>query len=169
MQEIKGTLFVRGDSAVILADQDKLDIFLKFALIEAASGSHLLPESLVDDWGKEITGLELYTWIIENGQYFPRAEVFGLGTDGQPMQRFLRELEINTSYPCYVYSKPDNAVETGKLLAGIILPDRTLEEARASCKPAWAVGLLGNADVQWWCANPEKAEHRDQILNLLLN
>lgn len=166
--QLGGAVASLQDQAVIFADLDAAPIYIRFALVELNSGDHLIPESVVDDWGKEITGLNLYGWIRDNGPYFPRAEVFGRKIDGLRFQRFLRELENEARYPCYVYSNPDSPVEHGILVAGIITPDTSLLETKVGCKPDWAMGLLAKADVQWWCANPEIPEHRTQILELLL-
>ncbi|MCA9982085.1 MAG: hypothetical protein KDD89_14675, partial [Anaerolineales bacterium] len=52
-------------------------VFLRYALTEMGTERPIFPAVVLDDWGRENKQLGLYHWIREEGDMFPRAEVFG--------------------------------------------------------------------------------------------
>ena len=75
-------------------------LFLRFAYVLMGTEAPLFPSFLIDDWGGEIKGVSLYSWVKENGILFPRAEIFGFDRQGNQVQYFLRELELFARLLC---------------------------------------------------------------------
>ena len=167
MQLFSGSIHIFNDVAVVVARSDQDELNLKFALVEYFDGNHLIPDSVLDDWGREIKGAALYSWIQENGLHFPRAEIFGHRPDGQPVQRFLREIDLSARYPCYAYPKLNADIEDGILIRAIISPDQTVRQPKLGGNPSPVPGLLSMADIQWWEANPDQPGQIDQIIGRL--
>ncbi len=167
MQLFSGSIHIIDDVAVVVAGSEQDDLNLKFALVEYLEGNHLIPDSVLDDWGREIKGAALYSWIQENGLHFPRAEIFGHRPDGRPVQRFLREIDLSARYPCYAYLKLNTDIEDGILIRAIIRPNQTLGQPKLGGIPAPVPGLLSMADIQWWEANPDQPDQIDRIIGRL--
>ena len=141
-----------GRPAVETADV----LYLRYAFVTQGVESHILPAFVLDDWGKEIKWLELYEWVREYGDQFPRAEVFGFDLSGKTTQVFLRELDLVSKLPCYAYPAKETPLAAGSLVEAILLPDpgvTTVEKAKRP--PATEVGQpLRSARVSWWRATP---------------
>ncbi len=126
-------------------------ISLRFAFVTRGpgGGDHIFPSFILDDWGREIRSLKLYSWVRENGQRFPRAEIFGFESDGRETQCFLRELEHYARLPCYAYETAERPINDGVLLNAVLLPDYSLKKPRIK-KPAGLQRPLSAARVNWW-------------------
>jgi hypothetical protein len=133
-------------------------VYLAYALITQGPGHQILPASLLDDWGNEIGGLDLYNWIHEHGLRFPRAEVFGFSPSGQEEQYFLRDLELFAKYPVYAYAGESDPVNAGVLLGAILITDSTSSTAQAIEPPDDLVAPLREAQVSWWRVGPEQTD-----------
>ena len=106
-------------------EETAVSLHLLFPFITRGDEIHIFPASVLDDWGTEIRGLQLYEWIRENGEQFPRAELFGVDKNGRSTQEFLRSLEIYFRFPCYLHST-DSLLHTGSTpIKTIILPANT--------------------------------------------
>ena len=127
-------------------------ITLRYAFVTRGpgGGDHIFPAFILDDWGREIRSLKLYRWVRENGEQFPRAEIFGFEQDGRETQCFLRELELYARLPCYAYRAREQAVSTGSLLDTVLLPDSTSLEPQQIARPADVRRPLRAARVTWW-------------------
>ena len=125
-------------------------LFLRFAFVIMGTEAHLFPSSLVDDWGGEVRGLSLYTWVKENGNHFPRAEIFGFDQQGNSVQYFVRELELYAKLPAYVYLDKQTHLAEGKLLSAILWPDETSESPQKIKRPSHLKRPLAAARVTWW-------------------
>lgn len=125
-------------------------IYLRYALVLRGPGDHIFPAFVLDDWGRERGSLRMYEWIRENGDSFPRAEVFGYEQDGRETQAFLRGMELLARYPCYAYTAPDQPVEAGKLLYAILLRDDAVSVPERIKRPADLKLPLRAARVTWW-------------------
>lgn len=153
-----GELLERGKrSGLILHDlEPNLEsanlITLRYAFVTRGpgGGDHIFPAFILDDWGREIRSLKLYRWVRENGDRFPRGEVFGFEQDGRETQCFLRELELYARLPCYAYRAQEQAVTEGHLLNAVFLPDSTVVEPQQIAKPPDLRGPLRAARVTWW-------------------
>jgi len=167
MQQFSGSFHIIDDVALVIAGSEQDELFLKFALVEYRDGNHLIPESVLDDWGREIKGAALYSWIQEHGLQFPRAEIFGHRPDGKAVQRFLREIDLSSRYPCYAHLELNADIEGGILIRAIITPDQTLQQSKLESVPASAAGLLSMAQIQWWAANPDQPGQIEKIIGRL--
>jgi hypothetical protein len=155
-QRVAGQLLLHGgQNALILHDNnpaaDEMQVvILRYALVVRGPGDHIFPSLLLDDWGREISSLKLYSWIREYGESFPRGEIFGFEADGTETQAFLREMELMARYPCYAYRSETEPVEQGHLLTAILLPDPECREAKQLQRPAEISFPLSVARVSWW-------------------
>lgn len=125
-------------------------LYLRYALITKGPGDHIFPTFILDDWGKEIGSLKLYRWVRENGEQFPRGEIFGFERDGRDTQAFLREMELYARLPCYAYQSEEQPVEEGHLLTAILLPDAQSTTIERIKRPADLKIPLRSARVTWW-------------------
>ena len=97
---LSGTLYTKEsktgetNGAVLWDVQAETVIYLRYAVILRGTEEEFFPTSLLDDWGNEVKGLGIYSWIRDYGERFPRAELFGVNNAGMPDQCFVRELEI---------------------------------------------------------------------------
>lgn len=160
-QRVSGRLLVEtgegedGRFALLLTDpKPETDagetLILRFALILMGTEHHLFPSLLIDDWGGEVRGLALYDWVRENGNQFPRAEIFGFNRYGASVQYFLRELELYAKLPAYVYPDRETPLEEGKLLSAILLPDAAVRVPEKIKRPSHLKRPLASARVSWW-------------------
>ena len=134
-------------------DKDLADlIILRYAFITRGpgGGDHIFPAFILDDWGREIRTLKLYRWVRENGERFPRGEIFGFEQDGRETQCFLRELELYAHYPCYAYRVEEQDVPDGQLINAIFLPDPAASEPQKIARPEELRRPLRAAQVTWW-------------------
>lgn len=160
-QEKKNALILRQLKPAPEADNV---IILRYALVTRGRGDHIFPAFVLDDWGQEKRSLKLFQWIRENGDHFPRAEIFGFEADGRDTQAFLREMELQARYPCYAYPTDETAVNEGRRLSAVLLPDSSVNElVRIKTPPDLALPLSA-ARVTWWQIPEGKT---DIDLNLL--
>lgn len=149
---------VQEGRAALILRQPKPDsettavLSLRFAFVTRGpgGGDHIFPSFILDDWGREIRSLALYDWVRENGQRFPRAEIFGFERDGRETQCFLRELELYARLPCYVYRSADQPVAEGLRLDAILLPHDSVQRPLRIEKPDGIERPLRAAWVTWW-------------------
>lgn len=127
-------------------------ITLRYAFVTRGpgGGDHIFPAFILDDWGREIHSLKLYQWVRENGEQFPRGEIFGFERDGRETQCFLRELELYARLPCYAFLNNEKSVSDGHLVDAILLPDASVSEPQKIAKPSEIKRPLRSARVTWW-------------------
>jgi hypothetical protein len=125
-------------------------LYLRFPFITRGPEDHIFPALVMDDWGNEIRSLRLYEWVRENGDRFPRGEIFGFEQDGRDTQVFLREMEIHARLPCYAYTNDSDPVTEGLLLQAILLEDEGTTEPTRIKRPADLRLPLSAARVSWW-------------------
>ncbi len=132
-------------------EPDAADLLvLRFALVLMGTEAHLFPSFLIDDWGGEVRGLALYDWVRENGNHFPRAEIFGFNRYGASVQYFLRELELYARLPAYVYPSRETPLEKGHQLSAILLPNAAVTTPEKIKRPSQLQRPLASAHVTWW-------------------
>ena len=123
---------------------------LRFAFVLMGTEAHLLPSFLIDDWGGEVRGLAVYDWVRQNGNQFPRAEIFGYNRYGASVQYFLRELELYAKLPLYIYPDRGTPLEAGRLVDAVLLPDESVAVPEKIKRPSQVKRPLGSARVSWW-------------------
>lgn len=134
--------------------------YLRYALVVRGSERHVFPGLVLDDWGRERATLSIYRWIFDEGQRFPRAELFGWRSTGEQTQIFLRDLEIFFKYPCYAFTSADDPVKDGSRLDVVFVPDADHKGAPDDVKtPQNVPWPLRHASVLWRRANPETLAH----------
>lgn len=157
MQPMRGYIGPQDNPGVLIIDPSEDQVYVRYALLTHGSGELIFPELLLDDWGHEIRTLALYQWIHENGDHFPRAELFGFDKTGKDQQHFLRELDFRSAFPCYGYVNQASSLSEGVRLDYFIVVDNE------SFPPYGPVDLssykfpMTNADVNWLKANEEDA------------
>jgi hypothetical protein len=134
-------------------------LYLRYAITRQGVETPIFPALVLDDWGSEIRGQELYLWLHEFGDQFPRAELFGFGLDGREVQCFLREVDLHIRLPCYAYREKDASLRDGFLVEALALPDDSLATTSSSMAvrirpPAALNRPLRSAQVSWWRVNP---------------
>ena len=151
-QKFHGKLYRHHDQTVLLLESEATapPVYLRYALTQMGTEAPLFPASLLDDWGNEIKKLKLYQWVRQNGNAFPRAEVFGFDRDGRETQRFLRELELYARYPCYAYLSAKAPVNEGWLLNRIMVPTPGVVTPQSMKRPDELSGPIRRAQVSWW-------------------
>lgn len=108
-------------------------IYLRFAFAPALEGEPLIPACVVDDRGLEIAAPEAYDWLEARGALYPRADVIGLTPAGQPLQRFVKELDLAIPPAAYAARSPEEfpGQRLALLLAGDDAPAISSLLARA--------------------------------------
>lgn len=159
-QHIHGQLWrdsgPNGRSVLLLQDgqpaaKTAVSLFLRYALVIMGPEDHVFPNTLLDDWGHEVRGLEIYRFIREYGDQFPRAEVFGFDLDGSETQLFVRSLEMVGRWPCYVYATTETPLSEGVRLNAILLPTEGITQPqRLPEAPDSVAPPLCHARLKWW-------------------
>ncbi|MFW5940296.1 MAG: hypothetical protein ACOC8X_00960 [Chloroflexota bacterium] len=167
-QTVRGRLLHQESSRALLLETTAQSserrtpnlVYLRYALVVRGSERHIFPGLVLDDWGRERTTLSLYRWIFDEGQRFPRAELFGWRSTGEQTQIFLRDLEIFFKYPCYAFTSADAPVKDGLRLRVVFIPDTDHEGAPRDIEaPQNIPWPLRHASVLWRRANPETLAH----------
>lgn len=165
-QRVQGTSFTgEGGAALLLKNarpgsETADSLYLRYAFVTQGVEYHVLPAFVLDDWGTEIRSLELYEWVQDYGDQFPRAELFGFDLSGKATQHFLRELELYSKLPCYAYPAKDTLLAQGVQIDTILLPDTDVTTVQKIKRPPAAeVGRpLHSARVSWWRVNPSRTD-----------
>ncbi len=131
-----------------------VSLYLRFPFITLGPEEHIFPSYVLDDWAKEIHGTAVYDWMVDNGDHFPRAEVFGFEQDGSETQCFVRGLEHYVKLPCYVYTSRQAAVNAGVLVSKILVVDTAVSQPERIQRPLLLERPLASARVQWWRVPP---------------
>lgn len=157
LQKVQGELIASDGRWALLLNDSAENLFLSFAYSVLESTEMILPELVLDDWGKEIANLRLYEWIKENGLHFPRAEIFGFDPNGSPRQYFLRELDLMSGYSCFAFRERSSNPEAGlQIEAALILNDNVSEPRKVETPPIIKPPLR-HIQVGWWQVRPESA------------
>ncbi len=112
-----GVILVMGDislpdhltaSATLLTQGD---LIMRYA-IPYLGMSHLsvIPSMFVSERGAVLVGWTGWNFGVGNYQLYPRAEFYGLRSDGEKAQAYLRELDFGADLRVLAYQKPDDLV-----------------------------------------------------------
>lgn len=124
--------------------------YLRYAFVTRGSELAVYPSSMLDDWGNEIRKLELYAWVEENGDAFPRGEIFGLDHGGKETQIFLRDLELAYRYLAVVAPSREAVIADCVPLHHILISNPAVSDP-ARCKvPSAVTTPLRRARIKWW-------------------
>ncbi|HRE28199.1 MAG TPA: hypothetical protein PK954_16280 [Anaerolineales bacterium] len=56
--------------------------------------TYLLPQTVIDDIGQEFVAPDVYDWIEERGDLYPRSEAYGCLPDGKPAGYVIKALDL---------------------------------------------------------------------------
>ena len=149
-QSVHGELLSSSKSGALVMDPSHSKVLLRYALPLLGTDELVFPELALDDWGHERKKLHLYRWIYENGYQFPRAELFGYDINGHEQQYFLRELDLQSKYPCFGYAENDTPLSEGIELSFMVVVREDSSQAElleAGSEIDWP---MRNAAVDWW-------------------
>lgn len=155
LQKVRGELISSNGRWALLLDDTAENLFLNFAYPVLESTEMILPELILDDWGKEIASLKLYEWIRENGLHFPRAEIFGFDPNGNPQQYFLRELDLMSRYACFAFRDRKSRPETGMLIEAALILSDNVSDPKEMVIPSEIKQPLRHIRVGWWQVRSE--------------
>lgn len=149
-----------GRSALLLTDlkpetESEGSLFLRLAFVVMGTEAPLFPSFLIDDWGGEVRGMSIYSWVRENGNQFPRAEIFGFDRQGNSVQRFVRELELYAKLLCFAFPNRQTPLAEGQLVHAILLPDASVSQVEKIKRPSEVKRPLASARVTWWQVPPD--------------
>lgn len=148
-ERLNGAIYKQEDgTAKLLLGEAAGRVYVRYGLVVLGTERVVIPALALDDWGNERATLDVYRWIYEEGQRFPRAEVFGYTADGRETQIFLRDLEIFMKYRCFAYESRKAPVEEGMQVDVILLPDEEWS-GKAGEVPAEIGWPLRHAAVAW--------------------
>lgn len=152
---VNGTHYIRGgDHAILLAD-DAPPLSLRPALVARGAENHIFAALVVDDWGRERKGPGLYRWLYEQGDRYPRSEIFGFDAQGDELQIFLRDLELSYRLPCYLFEHDNAPIAAGQRLQyAIIAGAAGLSEPQKIAAPEDAPFPLRHGALGWRQIDP---------------
>lgn len=150
MGEHAGLLLMESDPASESVDS----IYLRYAFTLQGVEESILPAFVLDDWGSEIAGLDLYEWVREFGDQFPRAELFGFDLRGRETQCFLRELDLFVQLRCFAYPAQKTPISDGVWLESFFIPDDSVSTPIAVKRPSSIKRPLRSVKASWWRVNP---------------
>lgn len=129
-------------------------LYLRFPFTVRGTEEPIFPAFLLDDWGTEVKGLELYQWVHDYGEQFPRGELFGFELDDRETQCFLRALELHVAFPCYVYPQKETPLNEGLLVTAVLWPGGQTSVPEPIKRPSELPLPLRRAKVSWWQISP---------------
>jgi len=147
---VRAQTFKIGERTGLLLTDNAEAVILRYALVLRNSGELFFPQSLLDDWGHEVNGLELYEWIQENGMLFPRAELFGCELSGNPCQHFMRDVDLVAPVYCFVFKEPGSPLSAGVQVDVILVPDSQATRPISRKHLPEVKGPLRHSRVSWW-------------------
>jgi hypothetical protein len=159
-QPVQGTILVEANHSALLlrsvapASPSAESLYLRYAYILQGTEAPILPAFVLDDWGSEVKGLDLYQWVHQFGDQFPRAEMFGFELNGGETQCFLRELELQAQLLCYAYPTKETPLAAGVAVEAILLLDDLVTVPQRIQRPRSFSRPLRSAKVSWWLVKP---------------
>ena len=153
-QRVNGHLFQKKEQTLLLLAEGGPSVYLRFAFVRRGVETNLFPSFLLDDWGSELRGLELYRWIDEFGEQFPRAEVFGFTQEGKELQSFLRDIEIYVRLPVFAFADKDSSLTAGVQITSLVRRGEGAAVEKVK-RPAGLKSPLKRAALSWWTGDRE--------------
>ncbi len=134
-------------------------VWLRYALTIRGPEFLVFPGLVLKDYGEEVRKLKLYDWLRDNGDYYPRSEVFGyLQSTGEETQHFVREIELHYKYPVFAYPSLETPLQEGVPLDAIVLVSDSAENTSPSKikRPPATKAPLRRSTVKWWQITPSQ-------------
>jgi hypothetical protein len=121
-----GTVLVIGTPPPQLTKHDPLlfgDLVLRFGLtLQIPPGEVMIPGLFAAEKGGILIGREAWDFLQRQFQMHPRADVVGLGLLGQPIQKYVREVDFGVPVRVYAYAGADQVSPTAEL-SGLLNAD----------------------------------------------
>ena len=83
----------------------------------------VVPDFVVADYGAMLYGEEAWTFLMDRGHLYPRADVCGMRNDGQQDMVALKQLDFDYPYDVFVYRDIADRLPLARLSA-LIVADR---------------------------------------------
>ena len=133
------------------AGSDRL--FLRFGFVFMGTEKPLIPSFLKDDHGNENHRLRLMEWVYQQGDMYPRSEVFGYevneAREWVETQVFVRELELSIRFFTWVVEDL-KAPPAGLPVHRFAIFDRNVTEPTKIRKPEdWVLPLQRSRAACW--------------------
>ena len=156
-QRVQGKLLTaNGRTALLLhnpeptIEQTADSLYLRFAFVLQGVESPIFPAELLDDWGNSLKKWQMYEWILDYGDEFPRAEIFGFDGNGRETQCFLRDLEFTERVHCYVYGNKQTPIAEGVRVEAVLWPTEGVSESVKIKRPSEGKRPFIAAKLSWW-------------------
>ncbi len=122
-----GNVLLVGQPPRTLANRQPVlagSLIVRYALpmLEPASDA-VIPGLFAAEKGGMLVGREAWDYIQRQFQMHPRADVVGLGLDGQQAQVFLRELDFGVPVRVLVYDSAEATIPVAEVKALVIGQD----------------------------------------------
>lgn len=136
-QPIEGALYPTPDGVILLvgsappslrrsAPIARGTLFVRYGIpLNVRGGGVVIPGLFVSERGAILTGRTAWNFIQQRFQMYPRADVIGLGDQGNKVAVWLRELDFGARLRAFVYRSPaDHAplAEPAGLVRGDFAP-----------------------------------------------
>ena len=146
--------------------ENENSLFLRYAFLLYGSAEPVFPGMILDDWGAEIKGIKMYRWVRENGDAFPRAEIFGQDIDGKQDQYFVRELDLTLKIRCYAYSDRSALLNAGCRVQNVLLPNDSAALPIKRRRPAGIKRPIRGTRINYWEYTPKDENFNFSLLDL---
>ncbi|MEM7802682.1 MAG: hypothetical protein AAF633_26055 [Chloroflexota bacterium] len=128
--------------------------FMRFAFVIQGIERPFLPAFAMDDWGTEIRKLSIYQWLFQDGDQYPRTEIFGFEQEHNgswiQTQRFLREFELGLKYPTFAVTNKSGFPKREDTIDGIGIIDHEIDQViRVSALKSWPMPLKRTSVSVW--------------------
>ncbi|MFT5195503.1 MAG: hypothetical protein ACI85U_002523 [Candidatus Promineifilaceae bacterium] len=129
-------------------------LWLRFGFAIRGTEKPVIPSFVIDDDGNEEHRLRFLEWVYNEGDRYPRSEVFGYEQDHNEnwieMQCFIRELELSLRFFTWVVDKlnagPGDGLRVDKL--GVVV-DGMAEPQRMKRPEDWLLPLKRSQATCW--------------------
>ncbi|MEM8861279.1 MAG: hypothetical protein AAGD96_23375 [Chloroflexota bacterium] len=133
------------------AGSDRL--YLRFGFVFRGTEKPLIPSFLIDDHGNENHRLRLMEWVYQQGDIYPRSEIFGYEVNEArewiETQIFVRELELSLRFYCWVVDDL-KAPPSGLTVHRFAVIDEKIDEPKKIPKPDdWVLPLRRSRPACW--------------------
>ncbi len=139
----EATLLVVGEAPgwpelVLLRPGGPLTV--RYALPYLHREASIVPGLFASEYGAMLVGREAWDYALAHCNLHPRADLVGIGVDGQPAQVMLRELDFGRGVEVWAYASAADRLPLARLTACWVSSEAPpLPELLAAYLPRWSV------------------------------